>query len=159
VADEYDVLERALAQLLRLNSSRKVHARFSAAAGVSLSQPAAVLLRRIAELGPLSLGQAAELVHMDPAAAGRQVKLLEREGLVVRSTHARDDARVIVVRATPKGTAVVRRLVRVWHQHMEDALSAWSRGDRAALARLLSRFVDDMRAARYREPNADEAAG
>jgi DNA-binding MarR family transcriptional regulator len=153
---DYDTLERAIAQLLRLNSSRKVHAQFAAAAGTAMSQPVAVLLRRIAEHGPLSLGEAAALTHMDPAATGRQIKELEREGLVVRGP-SMQDGRVTVVRVTEKGADVSSRFIKVWQQHMEDALQGWSKADRTTLAKLLTRFVEDLRSYRYR--GMDEAAG
>ena len=152
---DYDVLEQAIGQLLRLNSSRKVHARFAAAAGVVMSQPASVLLRRIDEHGPLSLGEAAALTHMDPAATGRQIKVLEREGLVRREP-SETDGRVTVVRATREGAALSRRLSKVAQQHLQDTLAAWSGPDRKALAHLLSRLVDDLRVNRYREAT-DEA--
>jgi DNA-binding MarR family transcriptional regulator len=154
---DYDILERAIAQLIRLNSSRKVHARFAAAAGVVLSQPVAVLLRRIAENGPLTMGEAAALTHMDPAATGRQIKELEREGLVT-TERSKADGRVTVVRATRRGAEVTRRMARVWQQHMEDVLSRWSKSDREALASLLERFVEDLRSMRYRSLT-DEATG
>lgn len=153
---DYDTLERAIAQLLRLNASRKVHDRFAAAAGVALSQPVAVLLRRIAEHGPLSLSEAAALTHMDPAATGRQIKELEREGLVVRGPSS-DDRRVTVVRVTPKGAEASSRFIDVWQRHMQDALRGWSNSDRATLARLLTRLVDDLRAHRYRDLGEDVA--
>lgn len=155
--EEYDALERSLEQLFRLNASRKVHARQAAAAGVVMSQPAAVLLRRIHEHGPLPLGEAAALTHMDPAATGRQIKQLERDGFVVRQP-ADDDARVSVVRVTPAGAAVSRRLTKVGQQHLQDALSRWSKADRAALAQLLTRLVEDLRSIRYRSVS-EEAAG
>ena len=79
-----DAIERALEQLLRLNASRKVHARQVAAAGVRISAPGLALLRRIQEEGPLSLGELARRTEMDPAATGRQIRALEDEGFVRR---------------------------------------------------------------------------
>jgi DNA-binding MarR family transcriptional regulator len=153
---ELDVAERALEQLFRLNASRKVHARLAAAAGVVISQPGASLLRQIHEHGPLSLGELAARTHMDPAATGRQVRQLERDGLVARVASA-DDARVTIVRATRAGARVHQRLSRIQHQHMHDVLSAWTRADRVAFERLLARFVNDLHSVRYR--GMDEAAG
>jgi DNA-binding MarR family transcriptional regulator len=156
-ADQVSDVRRALETLFRLNASRKVHARQAAAAGVLVSQPGMVLLRRIGEHEPLSVGELARLTHMDPAAAGRQVRQLQHDGLVTRGTSSAD-GRVIVVRLTPKGRGVWRRLTAVLDRHMEDVLSAWAPGDRATLARLLSRFVDDLRSVHYRSA-ADERAG
>jgi DNA-binding MarR family transcriptional regulator len=155
--DPVDAVERAVEQLFRLNSSRKVQARRSAAAGVVISSPGFVLLRRIHEEGPLSLGELSRLTEMDPAATGRQVHQLELDGLVVRSP-SHDDGRVTVVRATPKGQGVRRRISEVGHRHMEDVLESWSVTDRIALGGLLTRLVGDLRTVHYRAI-VDEQAG
>jgi DNA-binding MarR family transcriptional regulator len=144
-----DDVERALETLFRLNASRKVHARRAAAAGVAISQPGFVLLRRLQEDGPLALGELARLTEMDPAATGRQISQLEQDGLVERAPSSAD-GRVTYVRVTAAGAEVRRRISAVLNRHMEDVLHAWSKADRADLARLLSRLVDDLRSAHYR---------
>ena len=143
-----DAIERALEQLLRLNASRKVHARQVAAAGVRVSAPGLALLRRIQEEGPLSLGELARRTEMDPAATGRQIRALEDEGFVRRDSSA-DDGRVTVVRVTPAGREARRRIDEVMGSHMEGVLATWSDADRSDLARLLTRLVDDLRSAQY----------
>ena len=143
-----DAIERALEQLLRLNASRKVHARQVAAAGVRISAPGLALLRRIQEEGPLSLGELARRTEMDPAATGRQIRALEDEGFVHRDPSA-EDGRVTVVRVTPAGREARRRIGEVVGSHMEGVLATWSGGDRSELARLLTRLVDDLRSAQY----------
>ena len=152
-----DHLERSLEQLFRLYSSRKVHSRLAAAAGTVVSQPGAALLRRLDEHGPLTLGELATLTQMDPSATGRQVKQLVVDGLVARAQNV-EDGRSTVVRLTQRGAAVRRRFTKVGHQHLEDALAGWSKADRAALADLLARLVDDLRSIHYRELN-EAAAG
>jgi DNA-binding MarR family transcriptional regulator len=156
--DELDAIERALETLFRLNASRKVHSRLAAAAGVVISQPGYVLLRRIHEDGPLSLGDLAKRSDMDPAATGRQVRQLEADGLVQRGPSSAD-GRVTFVRVTPRGRDVRRRINEVTYRHMEDVLQAWSRQDRAALGTLLGRLVDDLRTVQYRSLGLDEEAG
>ena len=81
---QMEAIECAIERLLRLYASRKVHARRAAAAGVVISQPGFSLLRRLREEGELTLGELARLTQMDPAATGRQIRLLEEEGLVMR---------------------------------------------------------------------------
>ena len=156
--EDLDAIERALEQLLRLNASRKVHSRRAAAAGVVISQPGLILLRRLQEEGPMALGELARLTDMDPAATGRQVRQLERDGLVAKTTSA-GDGRVTVVKVTPKGADVRRRLAIVGERHMEDVLGAWSTTDRTRLAALLSRLVDDLRSVQYRSEIEEEQAG
>jgi DNA-binding MarR family transcriptional regulator len=151
--EELDAVERALERLLRLSASRKVHARQAAAARVDISQPGLVLLRRLQEEGPMSLGELARVTDMDPAATGRQVRQLEADGLVAKGTLP-EDRRVTVVQVTPRGNEVRRRLAEVGGRHMEDVLGRWSSRDRVALARLLHRLVDDLRTVHYRA--ADE---
>jgi len=79
---------------------------------------------------------------------GVKARLLA-EGLVTRGSSA-GDGRVTVVRVTPKGRAIRRRIAEVRDRHMEDVLETWSATDRASLARLLGRLVDDLRSVHYR---------
>lgn len=142
-------LGRAVGRLLRLGASRKVHARQVAAAGVSLSSPGHLLLQRIIEEGPLPLGQLSSRTDMDPGATSRQVRALEEEGLVERRTSA-GDGRVSLVEATTQGRKVRQRMADVQSRHMADVLAGWDDRDRDELARLLTRFVDDLRSVQYR---------
>ena len=105
VDPDVQALDRALERLFRLNASRKLHARRIALAGVEVSQPGAVLLRRVVETGPVSLGELSQATAMDPAATSRQVRALEQAGLVERVTSARRPQGVADERApTPAGT-------------------------------------------------------
>ncbi len=154
--DDLGALERALEQLLRLNASRKVHSRRAAAAGVVITQPGFQLLRRIHEAGPgAQIGELARLSDMDPAATGRQIALLERDGLVTRERDA-GDGRAVIVRVTPRGSEVRRRLGDVMGRHMSDVLSGWSEADRRRLAVLLPRLVEGMRSVAYRGEGQDD---
>jgi len=150
--DDLDQIARAVGDLLRLNASRKVHAQRGCAAHVQISQPGWALLRRIEEDGPHSLGGLAELTHMDPAATGRQIRQMEDDGLVERTTSAQD-GRVTLVSATGAGEQASRRIRAVGQQHLEDALDSWTEQDRAELARLLRRFVADLQPVSFREPD------
>lgn len=146
---ELDAVERAIEQLLRLYGSRKVHARRTATAGVSISQPGLVLLRRLQEEGDLSIGDLARMTQMDPAAAGRQIRTLEEDGLVIRAKDS-GDGRVVFVRVTTKGALVRHRLGMVGERHMADVLADWSSEDCQQLARLLPLFVDGLRNVPFR---------
>jgi DNA-binding MarR family transcriptional regulator len=148
-ASDIDVLQGSLEKFLRLNASRRVHAKQAAAAGVVISQPGYLLLRRIQEDGPVSLGDLARMTDMDPAAAGRQVRQLEDEGLVTRSARE-GDGRVSLVSVTMKGAAARRRIAAVLEAHLCDVLEQWSPRDRHRFAVLLDRFVEDSRATPYR---------
>jgi DNA-binding MarR family transcriptional regulator len=143
-------IERALQMLVRLNASRRVHTERSAAAGVLISQPGYALLSRIDEQGPLRLSELGKLIHMDPATVGRQVRQLEETGLVASSQDERD-ARVTLVRVTPKGRQAHERILRITQTHLASVLDTWNATDRAQLAALLSRLIDDFRQTRFRD--------
>lgn len=147
--DDLIAIEQALEQLLRLNASRKVHTRRAAAAGVAISKPGLLLLRRLHQEGAMSIGDLARRTEMDPAATGRQIRLLEEDGLVTR-TRGSEDGRVVAVQVTPKGAEVRRRIDRVGERHMEDVLAGWSPVDRRRFAMLLPRFVGGLRTVPYR---------
>jgi DNA-binding MarR family transcriptional regulator len=74
--------------------------------------------------------------------------VLEDDGFVERYATT-DDGRVTVVRLTRAGRDVYRRIVEVRRAYMRDVLSDWSVGDRATLARLVDRLVDDLNAVRF----------
>jgi DNA-binding MarR family transcriptional regulator len=138
-------VERALERMLRLTANRTVHARQSVAAGVAVSRPGYAILRCLDDAGGLSLGEVARACSADPAAIGRQVKALEDEGFVERTASA-TDGRVSVVRLTDAGRSAFEQVSRVRAKHMEEVLAGWAPADRHALAGLLNRLVDDMKA-------------
>jgi DNA-binding MarR family transcriptional regulator len=148
--------ERALERLFRLTVNRKVHTKQTAAVGVDVTRAGYAVLRTIDEIGEPTMGAVARQCSMDPGAAGRQVKALEDDGLVERSA-GEDDARVTVVRLTPRGADVYRRIVAVRTAHMTEVLAGWPATDRAALARLVDRLVDDLKAVPFR-PDANRGA-
>ena len=140
---DVELLNHSLERLFRLNASRKLHSRRAALAGVAVSQPGAVLLRRIVDTGPVSLGELSQATEMDPAATSRQIRALEEDGLVERVTSP-DDRRVSLVSATRDGRDANDRMAAVLNQHLVDVLDQWSTADRRQLAALLARMVDEM---------------
>ncbi|MCU0270943.1 MAG: MarR family transcriptional regulator [Acidimicrobiales bacterium] len=141
--------EQALERLFRLTSNRTVHARQAAAVGVEVTRAGYAVLRSVDEAGQSALGEVARECSMDPAAVTRQIRALERHGLLERVAHD-GDARVIVVRLTAAGRDVYRRIVTLRTAYLADVLADWSVQDRATLARLVDRLVDDLRAAPFR---------
>jgi DNA-binding MarR family transcriptional regulator len=146
--DSVQQIQRHLELLLRMSASRRVYANQADAAGVSMSQPAYVLLRRISQDGPLPMGELARRTHMDAGATARQVGQLERDGLVRRYASP-EDGRVNLVVATPAGQRVHQRVAAVLHRHMVDVLARWPERDRKEFANLMGRFVEDLRASNY----------
>jgi DNA-binding MarR family transcriptional regulator len=154
-AGEIAEVERALERLFRLTVSRRMHTRQSAAVGTVVTRAGYAALRSLDAAPELSLGELARECSMDPAAAGRQVRQLEAEGLVEKAP-SDGDGRVTVVRLTPAGRDVYRRIVAVRTNHMSEVLAGWSARDRASLARLVDRLVDDLRAVPFRPADHEE---
>jgi DNA-binding MarR family transcriptional regulator len=151
--DDIAAAERALERLFRLTVNRKAHTRQTAAIGADVTRAGYAVLRSIHDAGELSLGELARQCSMDPAAAGRQVRVLETDGFVTRATG--EDARVTVVRLTPSGRRVYERIVDIRTRQMSEALSSWPSTDRHDLARLVDRLVDDLKAVPFRPATGD----
>jgi DNA-binding MarR family transcriptional regulator len=145
---QVEAVQAALWGMLRLYSSRRAFAGWSAASGVLISQPAFDILGRVEEHGPVTLGELGRLAHMDPSAVGRQVRSLEELGLVER-TPGTTDRRVVEVCLTPRGKEVRQRVASVGARHLADELATWPESDRQALATLLPKLVTDLRGRRY----------
>jgi DNA-binding MarR family transcriptional regulator len=141
--DEVLAAEHALERLFRLTANRRMQPRQAMAVGADVSRAGYAVLRCVEEAGELTLGDVARECVMAPAAAGRQVKALEEDGFLQRKA-CNDDGRVTVVRLTREGRAVYRRIVDFRASYMSEVLSGWSARDRAALARLVNRLVDDL---------------
>lgn len=105
------------------------------------------------------MGELARRTHMDPGATARQIAALEHKQLV-RRYPSPQDGRVSLVEVTPLGDEVRVRLHEVTNDHMVQVLSTWSERDQKSFARLLGKFVDDLRARGEQQSAAaaDEAA-
>ncbi|MDI2130260.1 MarR family winged helix-turn-helix transcriptional regulator [Yinghuangia seranimata] len=147
-------VQGAVERLLRLQQSRRVHGELMTAARATMSQPAVILLSRLQSDGGMTIGELARRTHMDMSLVSRELRKLETEALVTRTTDA-NDGRVTRVGLTPKGRGIVRRLRNVRDKHILDVLSAWSPEELAALGDLMTRFVDDLQTVRYRDADSD----
>jgi DNA-binding MarR family transcriptional regulator len=154
---DVEAAEHALERLFRLAANRRMQPHQTAAVGVDVSRVGYAVLRCVDEAGELTLGDVARQCAMDPAAASRQVKLLEDEGLLRRATAA-DDARVNTVQLTADGRRVYRKIVAFRTAYMARVLASWSRADRQALTRLVDRLVDDFGAVPVREPRGSRGS-
>lgn len=138
-----DELLLAIQRLGRLMGSRQVSSRIADAAGVDISQQGVQLLRALLRHGELPIAGLATAAHMDISAVSRQLRPLE-EAELVRRAAAADDGRVALVALTPAGTKAARKIRQVGLRHLSESLSDWSDRDRAQLARLMTRLVDDL---------------
>ncbi len=140
--DTLDSISATMSRIMRLSGSRSMFKRQAAAAAVQLSQPSYVLLRVLADEGPLPMGQLARLAHMDLGMAARRVQSLQGDGMVVRQSDL-GDARKTMVEASAAGKRAARALQDVRREHLERALAQWSAADLRQFDRLLARFLFD----------------
>jgi DNA-binding MarR family transcriptional regulator len=141
--------EVALERLFRLTVSRQLDSRQAAAVGAVVTRAGYALLRSLSESSELAVTELARRCSMDPAACGRQLQALDREGFISRTAGV-DDGRVIVVQLTDAGRKVYERIVAIRNDHMQQVLSDWPEADRVALAALVGRLVEDLKATPFR---------
>jgi DNA-binding MarR family transcriptional regulator len=141
--------EVALERLFRLTVSRQMDSHQAAAVGAVVTRAGYALLRSLSESPELAVTELARRCSMDPAACGRQLQALDREGLITRTAGV-DDGRVIVVQLTAAGRTVYQRIVAVRNDHMERVLADWPEADRVALASLVGRLVEDLKSTPFR---------
>ena len=137
-------LNQAISALHRFASSRKLDPLHADRSGVDLNLAAVGVLGRLADHGPVSLGELAHLTGMQPSALSRQVKLLEEAGHLDRRPDPRD-GRVSLVRATARGRAAYRRVMDANDQLLSAQLQDWTTADLDHAAAVLERLVDDLR--------------
>jgi DNA-binding MarR family transcriptional regulator len=138
-----DALLSAIHRMGRLTASRQVAARIAGAASAEVSQQGVQLLRAVHHAGELPIAGLAGAAHMGIAAVSRQLRPLEEAGLVTRAS-ASHDARVTLISLTAAGRTLAERIRAVGLRHLDSALAGWSGEDRARLAALLTRLVDDL---------------
>jgi len=136
-------------RLQRLLASRRVYSGLAEVAGVDCSQQAVQVLRAVADGGPQPVAAVARAARMDMGAVSRQLRALQDQGMIARTTSPTNGS-VVLVEATAAGLDAARRIERVRGQHLHDALRGWSDPERHQLGALLVRLVDDLQRTPYR---------
>jgi DNA-binding MarR family transcriptional regulator len=112
---------------------------------LGISPPRLSALSVVVSAGPLGIGDLAAAEGVAASTMTRLVDGLERDGLVGRGPDP-DDRRGVLVRATPKGTRVLRRGRRRRVGLLASGLRTLSTTDLAAVARgaeLMERLTRD----------------
>ncbi len=104
-------------------------------------------LRLIERVGPLAMSEAARRLNLDQSTLSRQVRPLEKEGLVERRSDT-GDRRVVWLSVSTKGRRLLQRMRDVTLNDYDVALSDWTSRDRARLGALLERLRVDLLAVR-----------
>ena len=137
-------VEAAMTEVFRLAASRRVHDERQRRSGTSLSRTEWELLRRVDDLGPVRVRQLAGLVDLSPAVTSRALASLESDGLVARAATP-EDGRGVSFRSTRSGHRARERFQAAMFDELTTVLSTWSPRDRAVLADVLPRLVQDLR--------------
>jgi DNA-binding MarR family transcriptional regulator len=90
-----------------------------------------------------TISDLASMTRIDLSAASRQLRDLERAGLVERSADAAD-RRVIHLRLTPDGRRMAKRLVDTRRGHLERAVAHWPAEKRLLFADMINELVDAL---------------
>ena len=97
------------------------------------------ILARLNRLGPMTIGAMAEQMVMDRTTLGRNVKPLEREGLIVIG-EGESDRRQKLLRVTAAGTQRVQEAAKAWAE-AQDRFEAVYGGEAAKRLRRVLRDV------------------
>jgi DNA-binding MarR family transcriptional regulator len=120
-----------VARLMRTVFDRRVRR-------LGLTRSQWLLLTRLHRRPGASQTELAEMLEVEKASAGRMLDRMERDGWIVRKTDPAD-RRVKRIHLTREAQRVHARMWVVAQATVEDALGDLSAGERAQLARLMSR--------------------
>jgi DNA-binding MarR family transcriptional regulator len=140
--DDLTRIGEALAGVFRAGHASRLHERVAEEAGVSVDRTGFVLLVKL-EDAPARISQLAERIGLDVSTTSRKVAELEASGLVTRA-HDPEDRRAAVVSPTPRAEDLVARLREARRRAFGQMLAGWEADDRARLADLLERLVEDI---------------
>jgi DNA-binding MarR family transcriptional regulator len=140
--DDLTRIGEALAGVFRAGHAARLHERVAEQAGVAVDRTGFVLLVK-AMREPARISQLAERIGLDISTTSRKVAELETAGLVVR-THDPGDRRAAVVSTTERGDDLVARVREARNRAFGQMLAGWGAADRARLADLLERLVEDI---------------
>jgi DNA-binding MarR family transcriptional regulator len=130
-------VERELSLLLR--RGRALSAELSREIHPDIDAGGYVVLSTLTEAGPLRANHLAELFGVDKSSISRQVRRLERLGLLERR-HDDSDRRALLLAATPEGQRRLAAAAQARRMGFRARLDSWSEADVTELARLLRRL-------------------
>ena len=140
--DDLTRIGEALAGVFRAGHAARLHERVAEQAGVDLDRTGFVLLAK-AMREPARISQLADRIGLDISTTSRKVAELEAAGLVVRTLDP-GDRRAAVVSTTDRGEELVARVRGARNRAFAQMLAGWDADDRARLADLLERLVEDI---------------
>lgn len=143
--DSIGEIQSALHSLSRALKRGRLHDYLLGQANVDCDQAGLAMLYVLNAAGTsLRLTDVAEQLSIDAPGVTRKAQQLERAGLVSRSQD-QADARATRIQATPQGRRMIGRFLAARRAWLASLLSSWPEAEQAEFARLLGRFVDDLR--------------
>jgi DNA-binding MarR family transcriptional regulator len=143
-SDEVVAVTDTFIELVR--SFSRARARMLAAAVHDVEWAARVVLRCVANDGPMRASAVAECLHSDPSTVSRQVAALVKDGLLERRADPMDGRASLLV-TTPRADVVLAEHDKIKRQHFAQMLSGWDTADLRRFSELLARYTADFEAA------------
>jgi len=129
---------------LRRSQTRRTLARLARERGDAAGPPDAVFaLLDAIEAGASTVTEAAKALGIDQPRASR-LAAQARDAKLLRRMADQSDGRRSPLVLTAAGRRALERTQAFRREIVTKAIAGWSAADRAALARLLARFVDDI---------------
>lgn len=145
--DAITAVDRAMTELFRLSASRRVHADRVRRSGIDLSRTEWEFLRRVDDMGALSVSELATLLDLSLPVASRALQRLQQAGMVDRRIDPGDRRRTRYV-ATARGRRVRAGFQAAMQEELTRVLGRWNEEDLATLADIFPRFVRELRQSR-----------
>lgn len=145
--DPIAAVDRAMTDLFRLSTSRRVHADRVRRSGIDLSRTEWEFLRRVDDMGALSVSELATLLDLSLPVASRALQRLQQAGMVDRRLDPSDRRRIRYV-ATARGRRVRAGFQAAMQEELMSVLGRWNDEDLATLADIFPRFVRELRQSR-----------
>lgn len=98
------------------------------------------VLRRLAEAERPTISALARIVDLDRSTLGRNLKVLERDGLIVFTDS--EDERAKIVKLTPKGSAALEKAKPLWRKAQARMRTSLGK-EKDSVLRILSRVNAD----------------
>lgn len=133
-------IEQALADLVRLTASARVHESRVRGSGVTISRTHLRFLDAVEELGPVSVSKLASRMDLSQPTASRALQQLEADGYVERTSDPAD-GRVAFYTATAAGREAHQRMRRFMAGQLAEALRDMRPSRRSDMADLLTELV------------------
>jgi DNA-binding MarR family transcriptional regulator len=140
-----------------MRSFTKARARIIAAAEHDVEWSAHLVLRRVANDGPIRATSIAEGLQSDPSTVSRQVAALVKEGLLERRAD-QGDGRASLLVVTDKARAVLAEHDEIRVNHFADMLATWTAPDLRRFAAMLAQFNSDFERSSVMPPLSEKFA-